>query len=329
MSKATPTAGRTGAPGPDAGTPDGPKRAKLDFRFLVSPQWLGGLAFCAVFAMACALLGQWQMDRRMEAVAEINKVLENYDDAPVPLAGREELFTAFEPAQEWTPVRLTGEYLAEDTHIVRNRPKAGKPGYEVMVPFRTDTGEVIAVNRGWLPIGDTPGRPDTVPAPPAGEVAVVVRVKPGEPDLGREAPEGQLASIDLAAFEESLGYDLADTAYGEMVEEDPAPAVRPQTLVPPTLDEGPHLSYSLQWFLFGLMSFIVWGYLARQKAVNDRDDREQGLTEDEGYLSAHRIRRPKPVRRRGGRPTDEEAEDALLDQAERDAATRRETTAQR
>ena len=65
--------------------------------------------------------------------------------------------------------------------------------------------------------------------------------------------------------------------------------------------------------MFGLMSFIVWGYMARQRAVNDRDDRELGLTEDDGYLSAYRAPRARPVKRRGGRPTDEEVEDAMLD----------------
>lgn len=298
--------------------PDAPaaKKTRLDYRFILSPQWLGGLAFCVIFSIACALLGQWQMDRRMEAVTEINKVLENYDEPAVPLAGNANLFTAFQAPQEWTPVTMTGEYAEEDTRIVRNRPKAGKPGYEVLVPFRTDAGETIVVNRGWLPIGNTAGRPDVVPAPPEGEVTVQVRTRPGEPDIGRDAPAGQLASIELVAFEESVGYQVADTAYGEMVEEDPAPPSRPQTLVPPTLDEGPHLSYSVQWFLFGLMSFFVWGYMARQRAVNDREDRELGLTEEVGYLSAYRPPRPKPVRRRNGEPTDEEVEDALQDAAE-------------
>ncbi|WMY79975.1 SURF1 family protein [Citricoccus sp. I39-566] len=292
-------------------------RARLDFRFLLSPQWLGGLVFCAVIAVACALLGQWQMDRRTEAVAEINKVLANYDDPAVPLARDAELFTRFQAEQEWTPVEMTGEYLEEDTRIVRNRPLAGKPGYEVLVPFRADTGEVIVVNRGWLPIGnDTPGRPDTVPAPPEGRVTVVARLKPGEPTLDRDAPQGQLPSIDLAAFEESVGYPVADTAYGQLADEIPTPKTTLQQPPKPPLDEGPHLSYSLQWFMFGLMSFIVWGYTARQKAVNDRDDRELGLTEDDGYLSAHRPPRARPVRRRGGRPTDEEVEDALLDAAD-------------
>jgi hypothetical protein len=56
--------------------------------------------------------------------------------------------------------------------------------------------------------------------------------------------------------------------------------------------------------------------MARQRAVNDRDDREQGLTEEDGYLSAYRTPRVRPSRRRRGRPTDEEAEDSLLDAAE-------------
>ena len=69
-------------------TPQGTQgsgRPRLDFRFVLSARWLGGLAFCCLFAFACALLGQWQMDRRMEAVAEINKVLANYDEPAVCL----------------------------------------------------------------------------------------------------------------------------------------------------------------------------------------------------------------------------------------------------
>lgn len=305
--------------GPDQGQESRTERKlKLDFGFVLSAKWLGGLAFCLLFAFACALLGQWQMDRRMEAVAEINKVLDNYDDPPVSYTdpGVSGMFTAFQAEDEWTPVVLSGEYLQQDTRIVRNRPLNGRPGYEVIVPFRTDTGDVVAVNRGWLPIGNSPGRPDSVPAPPQGPSEVTVRVKPGEPTLDRDAPEGQLASIDLVALQESLDYPIARDAYGLRATEDPAPETSPQLPAKPPLDEGPHLSYSLQWFLFGLMSFVVWGYLVRQKAVNDREDRIHGYTEEDGYISAHRPERAKPVRRRGGQLTDEEVEDALLDAGE-------------
>ena len=36
----------------------------------------------------------------------------------------------------------------------------------------------------------------------------------------------------------------------------------------PSTEEGTHLSYSLQWFAFGVLMFIGFGYAARQQARN-------------------------------------------------------------
>lgn len=289
-------------------------RTPLRFGFLLSAPWLFGLVVCVLFAVACHHLAQWQIDRRIQVMHEINRVLENYDDAPVPFA--EAPVEDFQAEDEWTPVTLTGEYLVEDTLIARNRPRAGRPGYEVLVPFRTEQGAVVVVDRGWLPIGDSPGRPDSVPAPAEGTQQVQVRLRPGEPTLDRDAPEGQVASIDLPEIGRITGLDVADRAYGEMVSESQDPGDRPQSLVQPTLDEGPHLSYALQWYLFALMGFGVWGYMAYTRARNERDDALYGPEEDDGFIPAtHHPRRERPQRRRRRRArlTDEEAEDALFD----------------
>ena len=81
------------------------------------------------------------------------------------------------------------------------------------------------IDRGWLPIGNNnPGRPDSVPAPPQGPVTVVARLKPAEPELQRGAPDGQLASIDLAAYSAQLGYPLLTGAYGQLASETPVGA---------------------------------------------------------------------------------------------------------
>ncbi|MFB9069681.1 SURF1 family protein [Citricoccus parietis] len=212
----------------------------------------------------------------MEAVTEINKVLENYDDAPVPLAGNEDLFTAFEAPREWTPVEMTGEYLVEDTQIVRNRPKAGKPGYEVIVPFQADTGDIVAVNRGWLPIGNTAGWPDVVPAPPEGEATVVVRTRPGEPTLERDARKGSWPRSTWWPWKRPSATRSRTPPMGRWSRRTPLRRADPRPWCRPPWMRGRHLSYSLQWFLFGLMSFIVWGYMGRQRAVNDRDDGNSG-----------------------------------------------------
>ncbi|PNI09523.1 cytochrome oxidase biogenesis protein Surf1, facilitates heme A insertion [Arthrobacter sp. AFG7.2] len=287
------------------------------YRFLFSSKWLGYLLLAAIFASACVFLGRWQMDRRAETLAEINRVVTNYSAAPIPFAEVREQFNTLDPAMEWTQVELTGTYLVEGQRVVRNRPLNGQPGYEVVVPFRLDTGETVVVDRGWLPIGNkNPGAPDAVPEPPAGNVTAVVRLKHPEPELQRGAPEGQLASIDLAAYSGQLGYPLLAGAYGQLASETPPAAEMPFPFPKPSTEEGTHLSYSLQWFAFGVLMFVGFGYAARQQARNAAIDAED---DDESPEGAPRTaagaprRRPTPAPRKRRKATSEEEEDALLD----------------
>ena len=201
------------------------------YRFLFSSKWLGYLLLAAIFATACVFLGRWQMDRRAETLAEINRVTSNYSATPLPFAAAETQFSRLDADKEWTQVELKGRYDVGGQRVVRNRPLNGQPGYEVVVPFRLTTGQTVVVDRGWLPIGNnTPGRPDSIPEPPSGDVTVVVRLKPGEPELQRGAPDGQLASIDLPAYAAQLGYPVLTGAYGQLASETPAVATMPYPL---------------------------------------------------------------------------------------------------
>ena len=286
------------------------------YRFLFSSKWLGYLLLAAIFATACVFLGRWQMDRRAETLAEINRVVTNYSATPVPFAVVREDFDQLDPGKEWTQVELKGSYLLDGQRIVRNRPLNGQPGYEVVVPFRLATGETVVIDRGWLPIGNNnPGSPDSVPAPPAGDVTAVVRLKHPEPALQRGAPEGQLASIDLTAYSAQLGYPLLTGAYGQLASETPPAAEMPLPFPKPSTEEGTHLSYSLQWFAFGVLMFVGFGYAARQQARNAAIDAEDddGLPDGVRHSAAAAARRRPPVPRKRKKATAEEEEDALLD----------------
>ena len=285
------------------------------YRFLFSSKWLGYLLLAAIFATACVFLGRWQMDRRAETLAEINRVVSNYSATPVPFAQARDQFNQLDPAKEWTQVELKGTYDTAGERIVRNRPLNGQPGYEVVVPFRLTTGETVVIDRGWLPIGNkNPGSPDSVPSPPPDEVTAVVRLKHGEPELQRGAPEGQLASIDLPTYAAQLGYPLMTGAYGQLASETPPAAEMPVAFPKPSTDEGTHLSYSLQWFAFGVLMFVGFGYAARQQARNAAIDAEdEELLDDEAvHAAVTPRRRPAPPRKRK-KATAEEEEDALLD----------------
>ncbi|GAA1348635.1 SURF1 family protein [Falsarthrobacter nasiphocae] len=304
-----------------------PLQGRERWRFLASPQWAGWFLFTCLIAIVCSMLGQWQLHRRDEVRATNAKVAANYDRSPVAYAEARDQFADLDPSQEWLPVRVSGTYLAEKSTVIRNRTNTSQAGYDIVVPLRTASGDVIAVNRGWVPLGSAgQGRPDEVPAPPSGEVTVTVRLRPGEPHIGRSAPAGQAASIELPFIAAQTGLPLEESAYGQLVSEDPAPA---QSLRPgerPATDEGPHLSYAMQWYTFGLMAFVGLGYAARRHAQDVDDDREwqarQDLEAAGGAPSelSHPVlrasenaqrRKAAKAGRRGGQ-TDEAEEDALL-----------------
>ncbi|MCZ2402646.1 SURF1 family protein [Paenarthrobacter sp. Z7-10] len=292
------------------------------YKFLFTGKWMGYLLLAAVFATACVGLGRWQFDRRTEVVNNINKIKNNYSAAPLDIAQARGQFQTLNPAMEWTPVSLRGIYDTADQRVVRNRPLNGHPGYEVVVPLKLVSGDTVIIDRGWLPIGNREGgHPDTVPQPVSGPVTVVARLRPSEPQVNRGAPAGQLASIDLENYAKELGYPILTGAYGELATESPAAAVNPTGFAMPSIDEGSHLSYAMQWFAFGVLAFVGYGYAARQQVRADQMAAEDGVEESEeiyGRGSKFQPRRkplPRRVRRNGKprRATAEETEDALLD----------------
>lgn len=272
--------------------------------FTLSRRWLGYLALVVIFAVACTLLSAWQLARRDEARAEIDRVEANWDSAPRPLADVLPSLDSFEADQKWTPVTMTGRYLDDQQLLARGRPLGGSPGFAVVVPFQLDDGSVFIVDRGWVPVGNEQDAPDLVPAPPTGTVTITVRLKPGEPILaGRSAPEGQIASINLPLIADLVDEPTYVDAYGLLDTEEPAAAVRPIATVRPTPDEGPHLSYAFQWLVFGLMAFIALAWAIRQEyRLRNEDD------------PAEKQRAQERERRRASRrPSDAEVEDELLD----------------
>jgi cytochrome oxidase assembly protein ShyY1 len=275
-----------------------------NWRFALNRRWLGYLAFVVAFAIACSFLAMWQLSRREEARIEIELVESNWDRAPQSVDSVLTTLDAFDPASKWMPVELSGHYLADEQLLVRGRPLGGVAGFEVLVPFELDDGTVFIVNRGWLPAGNEQDEPDSAPAAPKGDVTVVARLKAGEPIVaGRSAPDGQIATINLPAIAETIDAPMYTGAYGLLAEEEPAPAIRPTTAVKPVPDEGPHLSYAFQWFVFGLLAFIGLAWALRQefRHANESDPAEQARAAERARKAAART------------PTDAQVEDALLD----------------
>lgn len=223
-------------------------------------RWAPWLVLVIVFSLATTLLSWWQFDRREDRVAKIAMVSVNYDKEPVPLSEIDWTFEDGEPINEWRKVYVSGSYLPDQSVIVRNRPLSGQPGFLQLVPLELDNGQILMVERGWLAAGNPVTTPNTNPIPDQQPRELVVRLRLSEPDLNRGDVQGQLASLHIASLLDELGPTLITDYYGRLVSETPAMAENPRPMPKPSLNEGNHLSYALQWILFGLMAFgaLIW-----------------------------------------------------------------------
>lgn len=278
-----------------------------EWRFLLHRRWAGYLALTVIFAIVCAALGAWQFNRRAEAVAELSRIDTNYDAEPVPVAEELPDPAAFDIDQRWQVVSLSGEYLVDDEVVVRNRPFGGSSGFEVITPFRLDDGTVFMIDRGWI-AQNAEGRPSEVPPPPEGNVQVEARLKAGEGRIeGRTSSGAEFATIDLIELAERVGEPSYTAAYG-VLGQSRADAETPPLAAPrPERDEGPHLSYALQWYVFALLGFIGLGWAANQE--------RKGLaaTSDAPGTAPGAAPRPRREPKQPKRDADADLEDGVLD----------------
>lgn len=261
-------------------------------RLLFTRRWLIAVLVAIVFCVACVFLGRWQWGRYENRRTQADLVETHYGADPVPLSTVLPAGAATLPDdQVWRRVVVTGRYAAEKRQLVRNRPQNVTYGYEVLDPLVLPDGGAVLVDRGWVPNAERADVLPQVPPPPNAEVRVVGWLRQGEPALQRDMPAGQLASIDLGAAGQATGLELRP-AYLILDSErtaDGATPERPQPLLPPRTDTGPHLAYAIQWWGAAPVGFVlVFVYLRREY----RDSRE-----DSGASSARRgASAPKKVR---------------------------------
>ena len=277
-----------------------------EWRFVLSRQWAGYLALTVIFAIVCCALGTWQLNRRAEALAEVARIDANYDADPVPVAEALPDPAAFDVDQRWQVVALTGEFLADEEVVVRNRPFEGSSGFEVITPFRLDDGTVFMVDRGWI-AQNSQGRPSEATPTPSGRVEVTARLKAGEERIaGRTTTGVELATIDLDELAERVDGPAYTGAYGVLVQSGADVDEPPLAAARPIRDEGPHLSYALQWYVFALLGFIGLAWAANQE--------RKGLAEASAAGGSTKPAPREPKRpKREKRDEDADVEDGILD----------------
>lgn len=233
--------------------------------FLRSPVWLLGHVIALTVVVLFINLGFWQL-RRLDEVRDYNATVSaRLAEPPRPLD--DVLAGSGDPEElAYRRVTVSGRYLADEEVLLSTRSYGGSPGHHLLTPLQTDTGEGIVVDRGWVPLQfDEP--PVAEAAPAAGEVTVTGMLFPPQPSpsTGSERIEF-LRQVDLDRLGRQVSVDLAPVY---LLDQEQGGQDLPRVAALPALDEGPHLSYAWQWFLFAGVVAVGYPLLLRRR-IRDR-----------------------------------------------------------
>ncbi|WP_153504925.1 SURF1 family cytochrome oxidase biogenesis protein [Cumulibacter manganitolerans] len=259
------------------------------YRFLATPRWIAGLLVTLLLAATMVRLGFWQLDRLHQKQAINAAVATAQHATPVPAGSLLPPSPDKAPATsaEWTRVSVTGSYLSDRVVLIRQRTFEGGVGFEVIVPLKGDDGVTYLIDRGYILAGKTATDVPPLPRTPEGTVTITGYVKSTYRATSAATRVEQVGgyrsvrALSTQVLSRELGVPLAG-GYVQAAAEKPASgaAIEAISRIPvPEPDEGPHLSYAVQWWLFSLLTLFGFGYLARREAI----DRLLGEDEYDDY----------------------------------------------
>lgn len=242
-------------------------------RILREPRWIALLIAVPVGVIVCLLLSDWQFNR-WEGRKESNSTQErNLSQPTAPIQQVLGNASSVPDSARWRTVSATGEYVPDGQVLVRRRPLNGVNGFWVITPLVTDTGNVLAVNRGWIKAGEQATSTPVVPPPPSEQVSITGRLQPdsGQPATPPDMPKGQAASVNAAELATAIGKP-ALPGYVDLVSSAPPQAAGLTPIPVPEISEGTHLSYSLQWIAFAIMFIVGLVILIRREVRLRREE---------------------------------------------------------
>lgn len=226
------------------------------FRFLFTPKWIAFHLLIAIVIITMINLALWQM-RRLDERQEFNEQVRANANQPIAAFDDVGISPEQPTATEWRRVRVTGTYVPGHQFLVVNRSQNGETGRNVVDALQLSDGSLLLVNRGFVRSADD------VPPAPEGTVELVGRLRTSERrSTGQASDEGtgtltEIRRIDTTVLSQQFD-DNVLPMYVERLESTPLDASTLQPIVAPSLDEGPHLSYTIQWFVFSICVFVGW-----------------------------------------------------------------------
>jgi len=256
------------------------------YRFLITPKWIAAIIGMALAITAMIGLGRWQWDRLYAtraanaAIAASAKAKVVSADTLLPTSPKDKP----KASSEWRRVSVTGSYLVDKTVLIRGSTNDDGVGFEVVVPFKATDGRIYLVDRGFVLAPSSADQLPAIPDAPKGQVDVTGRVRVPYASISSDTkiqPIQGMATVralNTEGLAESLKLNLSGGYISALTEKAADGATYPkiERIALPELDDGPHLSYAIQWWLFATIAFGGFIYIIKR-------DADQRLLDDDEW----------------------------------------------
>ena len=223
-----------------------------------------------VTALAFSRLGVWQLHRLHERRAGNTALAARLKTPAVPLTK----LPADSAGAHWRRAIVHGTYDFDHEIVLSGRSNDGSPGVQILTPLHPDSGgRAVLVNRGWVYSPDAAsvdlGKWDE---PPHATVSGYVEdfVEGGRGIARLPSHPNTWTRLDAKELSAEFPYPITPyylVALDTLVESRRMQGIAsttPVRLVLPVMDDGPHLSYAIQWFTFAAVALVGVGTLIAQ-----------------------------------------------------------------
>lgn len=235
------------------------------WRIARRPKWIAALLLALGVAAMFAALGQWQLERSIDAAT----VIERDTETPVPLKRIAEPQEVMTSDASGRIVTVEGAWVEGDEVIVTGRESAGEAGDWIIRHLATDDGAALAVAVGYVEPGAG------TPSLPSGEASLTGRYVPSESPQESDFEAGERTAVAVAELVNLWG--AVDTVYsGYLVLEDAPEGLSTIAAPPPDVDVELNLLnlfYAIEWAIFGGFAVYLWWRLVRDEWEKEHSQR--------------------------------------------------------
>ena len=198
-------------------------------------------------------LGTWQIHRlqwKLDLISEINNGLNS-----------EPVFYSNKNIKNYQKVKFSGIFDFKKQIYLYSLNNKGKPGYDIITPLKTNSNEILLINRGWIQKDQKNNKKinKIISNSFEGILKKITKPNPFKPD--NDIENNIWYSLNLKDLESFTGYKLSNFV---LFLQNNQNTLVENKIVSPDLPNN-HLKYAITWYSVALSILLYFLYFRKKQ----------------------------------------------------------------